>query len=143
MGSGWRGAVRKPILPSFAYRVRLGQVKCFISQGGLWGKAGNRLLYPRSLVIGITERHHRSLLRLGVHPCILFPQIKSLMFRHHTREKVLAKLITARCELEDALNIATQVARYDPVVLPESIRIKLASMIDDLNGVVSQLEGTK
>jgi hypothetical protein len=80
---------------------------------------------------------------LGVHPCILFPQIKSLMFRHDTREKVLAKLITARCEVEDALNIATQVARYDPVVLPESIRIKLASMIDDLNGVVSQLEGTK
>jgi hypothetical protein len=98
---------------------------------------------PAPLVIGITERHLRSLLRLGVHPCILFPQIKSLMFRHDTREKVLAKLITARCELEDALNIATQVARYDPVVLPESIRIKLASMIDDLNGVVSQLEGTK
>jgi hypothetical protein len=94
-------------------------------------------------VIGITERHLRSLLRLGVHPCILFPLIKSLMFRHDTREKVLAKLITARCELEDALNIATQVARYDLLVLPEPIRIKLASMIDDLNGVVSQLEGTK
>ena len=65
------------------------------------------------------------------------------MFRHERQEKVLAKLSTARCELEDALSISTQVARYDLLVLPEPMRIKLASMIDDLNGVVSQLEGTQ
>ena len=59
------------------------------------------------------------------------------------REKVLAKLTTARCELEGALNISTQVARYDAVVLPESTRIKLASMIDDLNRMVRQLEGSQ
>jgi hypothetical protein len=56
---------------------------------------------------------------------------------------VLAKLTTARCELEDALSISTQVARYDAVVLPESTRIKLASMINDLNGMVRQLEGSQ
>jgi hypothetical protein len=65
------------------------------------------------------------------------------MFRHERQEKVLAKLTTARYELEDALSISTQVARYDAVVLPESTRIKLASMIDDLNGMVRQLEGSQ
>jgi len=148
MGTGWRGCRQEA---DFA-------VVCLPGEGwlrlsALLVKAGfgaqletdsrdGTAYTPAPLVIGITERHLRSLLRLGVHPCILFPQIKSLMFRHDTREKVLAKLITARCELEDALN-ATQVARYDLLVLPEPIRIKLASMIDDLNGVVSQLEGTK
>jgi hypothetical protein len=65
------------------------------------------------------------------------------MFRHERQERVLAKLTTARCELEDALSISTQVARYDAVVLPESTRIKLASMIDDLNRMVRQLEGSQ
>ncbi len=61
------------------------------------------------------------------------------------REKVLAKLTTARYELEDALNLTTQVERYDSAVLPEltDAASKLASMIADLNGVLHQLEGSQ
>jgi hypothetical protein len=47
------------------------------------------------------------------------------MSSQECREKVLAKLTTARYELEDALNLTTQVERYDSAVLPELTRIKL------------------
>ena len=65
------------------------------------------------------------------------------MSSQECREKVLAKLTTARYELEDALNLTTQVERYDSAVLPELTRIKLASMIAVLNGVLQQLEGSQ
>ena len=65
------------------------------------------------------------------------------MSSQECREKVFAKLTTARYELEDALNLSIQVERYDPAVLPELARIKLASMIADLNGVLHQLEGSQ
>jgi len=48
------------------------------------------------------------------------------MLGHERRSKVLAKLINARCELDDALNLAIPVARYDPVVIPEPARHKLS-----------------
>jgi hypothetical protein len=65
------------------------------------------------------------------------------MLRHERRSKVLAKLTNARCELEDALNLSIPVSRYDPVVMPEPIRKKLIAMIDDLNEVVRQIEGSQ
>jgi hypothetical protein len=74
-----------------------------------------------------------------------FPQIGRLnvMLRHERRSKVLAKLTNARCELEDALNLSIPVARYDPVVIPEPARNRLSAMIDDLKGVLREIEGSQ
>jgi hypothetical protein len=65
------------------------------------------------------------------------------MLGHERRSKVLAKLTNARCELEDALNLSIPVARYDPVVIPEPLRNRLSAMIDDLKGVLRQIEGSQ
>jgi len=65
------------------------------------------------------------------------------MLRHECKSKILAKLTNARCELEDALNLSIPVARYDPVVIPEPTRNRLSAMIDDLNGVLRQIEGSQ
>jgi hypothetical protein len=64
-----------------------------------------------------------------------------LMLGHERRSKVLAKLTNARCELEEALNLSIPVARYDPALIPEPARNRLSAMIDDLNGVLRQIEG--
>lgn len=65
------------------------------------------------------------------------------MLRHEHRSKVLTKLTNARCEIEDALNLSTPAARYDPVMIPELLRNRLSAMIDDLNGVLRQIEGSQ
>ena len=65
------------------------------------------------------------------------------MLDHERRSKVLAKLTNARCELEDALKLSIPAARYDAVVMPEPIRNKLSAMIDDLKGVLRQIEGSQ
>ena len=66
-----------------------------------------------------------------------------MTLRHECRQKVLAKLTTARCELEDALNLSTPAARYDPIVLSEAARNKVTSLIDELKGLVRVLEGAQ
>lgn len=66
-----------------------------------------------------------------------------MILRHECRQKVLAKLTTARCELEDALNLSTPAARYDPTVLSDTARHKVTSIIDELNGLVRVLEGVQ
>ena len=66
-----------------------------------------------------------------------------LMLGHERRSKVLAKLTNARCELEDALNLSIPAARYDPVVIPEPARKQLSAMIEELKGVVRQIEGSQ
>jgi hypothetical protein len=65
------------------------------------------------------------------------------MLGHERRSKVLAKLTNARCELEDALNLSIATARYDPVVIPEPTRNRLLAMIDDINAVLRQIEGSQ
>jgi hypothetical protein len=65
------------------------------------------------------------------------------MLGHERRTKVLAKLTNARCELEDALNLSIPAARYDPVVIPEPARNRLSAMVDELNDVVRQIEGSQ
>jgi hypothetical protein len=65
------------------------------------------------------------------------------MLGHERRSKVLAKLTNARCELEDALNLSTPVARYDPVLIPERARNKLSAMLDELGAVLRQIEGSQ
>jgi hypothetical protein len=65
------------------------------------------------------------------------------VLRDERRAKILAKLTNARCEIEDALNLSTPVARYDPVVMRESTRNRLSTIIDELNGVLRQIEGSQ
>ena len=56
------------------------------------------------------------------------------------RQQVLAKLITACHDLEDALNRWTPGARYDPVIIPQALRNELSVMRDDLARIIRQLE---
>lgn len=63
------------------------------------------------------------------------------MLRQECRQKVLAKLTTARSELEDALTISAPAARYDPTVLSDTARDRVTSIINELNGLVRVLEG--
>jgi len=65
------------------------------------------------------------------------------MLGHERRSRVIAKLTNARCELEDALNLAIPVARYDPVVISEPARNKLSAMLDDIRALVRQIEGSQ
>jgi hypothetical protein len=65
------------------------------------------------------------------------------MLGHERRSKVLAKLTNARCELEDALNLSIPAARYDPVVIPEPAQNRLYAMVDELNDVLRQIEGSQ
>jgi hypothetical protein len=65
------------------------------------------------------------------------------VLRDERRSKIVAKLTNARCEIEDALNLSTPLARYDPVVIPASTRNRLSAMIDELNGVLRQIEGSQ
>lgn len=65
------------------------------------------------------------------------------MLRHEHQRKILAKLTNARCEIQDALSLSTPAARYDPIVIPEHVRNKLAGMINDLNGILRQIEGSQ
>jgi hypothetical protein len=66
-----------------------------------------------------------------------------LMLGHERRTKVLAKLSNARCDLEEALNLSIPAARYDLVVIPEPLRNRLSAMIDELRGVLRQIEGSQ
>lgn len=63
------------------------------------------------------------------------------MLRHECRQKVLAKLTTARCELEHALTLSTPIARYDPKIVPDAMRLQITEIITNINAVVQRLEG--
>lgn len=55
------------------------------------------------------------------------------------KQQVLVKLIGARDELEDALRLTVQGARYDPVIIPPSMRNEVSVMRDDLDRIVCAL----
>jgi hypothetical protein len=56
------------------------------------------------------------------------------------RQQVLAKLIDACHDLEDALNQSAPGARYDPVVIPQALRNQLSALRDDLARIIRTLE---
>ena len=66
-----------------------------------------------------------------------------MLLGHERRSAVLAKLINARCEIEDALSPSIPPARYDPVVIAEPERNRLSAMIDDLKGVLREIEASQ
>lgn len=56
------------------------------------------------------------------------------------KQRVIEKLTAARGELDDAVRIGAWVARYDPVVLPESKRERVLVMLRELEDVIRELE---
>jgi hypothetical protein len=65
------------------------------------------------------------------------------MLPHEHKQRVLAKLRNACNELEDALNLSVPAARYDAVVIPKGVRNELCVMVDDLNRILRELEGSQ
>jgi len=70
----------------------------------------------------------------------LFPMIDAAprMKKQGARE-------TDQCPMRDRRRTETfnSRARYDPAVMPALTRNKLSDMIDELNGVLSQIEGSR
>ena len=58
-----------------------------------------------------------------------------------TKQQAITKLIGARNELEDALNLTASRARYDPVVFPQAMRNELSVMRDDLGRMIRRTRG--
>jgi hypothetical protein len=56
------------------------------------------------------------------------------------RKNVIAKVIVARDAIQEALQMGTPVARFDPVVLPETARTMLSVMEDDLGKIIRRLQ---
>jgi len=56
------------------------------------------------------------------------------------RQRILAKLINARHDLDDALTQSVPGARYDPVVIPQALRNELSVLRDDLARIIRRLE---
>jgi len=56
------------------------------------------------------------------------------------RQRILAKLINACHDLEDALNQSVPGARYDPVFIPQALRNELSVLRDDLARIIRRLE---
>lgn len=56
------------------------------------------------------------------------------------RQRILAKLINARHDLDDALLQSAPGARYDPVIVPQALRNELSALRDDLARIIRRLE---
>jgi len=56
------------------------------------------------------------------------------------RQRILAKLINACRDLEDAITQSAPGARYDPVVIPQVLRNELSVLRDDLARIIRRLE---
>jgi hypothetical protein len=56
------------------------------------------------------------------------------------KQRILAKLITACHELEDALAQSAPGARYDPVIVPQALRNEVSVLRDDLARIIRRLE---
>jgi hypothetical protein len=56
------------------------------------------------------------------------------------RQRILAKLLNAHNDLEDALSWSAPGARYDPVIIPQPLRNELSVLRDDLARVIRTLE---
>jgi len=63
------------------------------------------------------------------------------MIELKSKKKVMAKLIVARDEMEDALQLSVPAARYDPVLIPQAARNELSVLRDDLDRIIRKLEG--
>jgi hypothetical protein len=56
------------------------------------------------------------------------------------RQQILAKLIDACHDLEDALSQSAPGARYDPVIVPQALRNELSVLRDNLARIIRRLD---
>ena len=56
------------------------------------------------------------------------------------KQRILAKLINARHDLDDALLQSAPGARYDPVIVSQALRNELSVLRDDLARIIRRLE---
>jgi hypothetical protein len=63
------------------------------------------------------------------------------MIEVKNKKQVIAKLIVARNEIEGALGLSVPAARYDPVLISQAARNELSVLRDDLDRIISKLEG--
>lgn len=59
------------------------------------------------------------------------------------RQQIIAKLINARDDLEDALRQSVPAGRYDPVIIPQALRNELSVLRSDLVRIIQTLEGSQ
>ena len=59
------------------------------------------------------------------------------------KQQVIAKLTSARGELEDAIRIGAPAARYDSVVLPDAKRDRAKLIVRELEELIRELEETQ
>jgi len=63
---------------------------------------------------------------------------------HRNRKQALCTKLRSAChEIEDALNLASSPARFDPVVMPQKKKDELSVLLDDLGRILRDLEGTQ
>ena len=55
------------------------------------------------------------------------------------RQRILAKLIDACHDLDDALSLSAAGPRYDPVLVPQPLRNELSVLRDDLVRIICSL----
>jgi len=58
-----------------------------------------------------------------------------------SKKNVIAKLITARGAIQDALQLGSPVARFDPVLMPNSARNGLSLVENHLDRIIQELQG--
>jgi len=63
------------------------------------------------------------------------------MIERQNKKQVIAKLIVARNEIEDALGLSVPTARYDPVLISHAARNELSGLRDDLDRIIHNLKG--
>jgi NAD kinase len=63
------------------------------------------------------------------------------MIEVKNKKQVIAKLIVARNEIEEAVELSVPAARYDPVFISHAARNELSVLRDDLDRIISKLEG--
>jgi len=56
------------------------------------------------------------------------------------RQRILAKLINACHDLDDALTQSVPGARYAPIIVPQELRNELSVLRDDLARLICRLE---
>jgi len=59
----------------------------------------------------------------------------------NSKKQVIAKLISARGEIEDALRLSAPGARYDPIVIPSAARAEMTVLLDKLGKIIREFEG--
>jgi len=62
------------------------------------------------------------------------------MTRTDKRQSTLARLIRVCHDLQDVVTESEPAARYDPVVIPQTLRLELSNLRDNLAGIIRRLQ---